>query len=166
VYERDDFPNSETVASTSTKRNWGPQQEGFALSLTLDRDTYRIDEEVPVHVACSRLTGDWAVMNRRLYPICDPKILVLDAAGEPVAARKTNAKEVLWVGGGRRLLTTIKAGVVVPFEESLVNPSGDFRPQRPGTYEVTAIWAPRDDDALFPVEAEVRSPLVTLHITD
>jgi hypothetical protein len=72
--------------SVTQEPKWGPQSSGFALSVTVDRDAYKLGQDVPLHIACIRNGQDWTVENVYYNPACAPHIEIVDSNGGPAAS--------------------------------------------------------------------------------
>lgn len=130
----------EILDPTTVVRKWGQRAKGTAADITLDRDTYRVGEDIPIHIAVEDFDA-----NLPLYawdPLWDPcmaiGIEVEDAAGHPVPPeqRMPNWSFCMGHGFGPR---PVAKGKVIPIERSLGG--AGWLPNRPGTYTLIVKWA-------------------------
>lgn len=143
------------------KPEWGPQSSGFALSVTVDRDTYKLGQDVPLHIACIRNGQDWTVEKVHYNPACAPDIQVVDSSGAPVA-RGLGRQQFR---GGPMSDRHVAAGEIVPGGTTLRD--AGLLPQAPGTYRVTATWyVPVGNLEPNPERVVVRSLPVTIEVAD
>jgi len=140
-------------------RKWGPTVDGFALSLTIDRGTYRLGRDVPLNLACARLDQDWIATSPMREPICTFQIDVDDGAGHVTTGR---APTVIF-GGGGRVTYNIEAGAALPSRGSLRD--ARLLPDHPGKYTISATWWPRDRSGASP-DIAVHSAPVTFEVVD
>lgn len=66
-------------------RKWGPKVKGVAVDITLDKDTYVVGEDVPLHLALENFDAPVPVYG--IDPLWDPfaaRVEVRDAAGRPL----------------------------------------------------------------------------------
>ena len=157
-------------------RKWGQRAKGTAVSLTLDRDAYRVGEDIPVHIALEDFDA-----STPLYawdPVWDPcmaiGIEIKDATGHrvPVEERLPNWSICTGHGFGPR---PVEKGRTITIEQSLRR-SG-WLPSRPGTYTLIVTWATcsgpdsKRDESPQKLAAEMRPYAValaaaTIHIVE
>ena len=78
--------------TAAKKRTWGPRAKGSAAEITLDKDTFRIGEDVRLHLAVENFDVEGSVYSAD--PVWDP----CDVAGHPEVERRCLYGEAL----GRR----------------------------------------------------------------
>jgi hypothetical protein len=128
------------IESTMILRKWGQRAKGTAADITLDKDTYRVGEDIPVHIAVEDFDA-----SGQLYawdPVWDPCLAVgielKDAAGHPVPPDERLPNRSICTGHGFGPRPVAK-GKVVPIEQSLG--AEGWLPSRPGTYTLIVMWA-------------------------
>ena len=126
-----------TVDTTTMPRHWGQLVKGIAVDVTLDKQTFALGENVPLHIALENFSGDVPVVG--MTPLWDPGMVVtvdvLDAWHHRI---EPSGRSGYYFGHGRWLL--YQKGVLVPMEESLKDEG--LLPTEPGTYTVTVTWSP------------------------
>ena len=142
-----------------TEPDWGPQADGFAVALAVERDRYQLGQDIPLHIACTRFGQGWTMTHNGLGSLCDATVTVADADGRPVKPTEERFRGGSYVP---QLAHVEKETVIRPPPLSLRRAA--FLPQVPGTYQLTAIWTARDDDVPDPEPVTVQSPPVTVHI--
>jgi hypothetical protein len=138
------------VPYDTTLRKWGRQVKGVAVDVTLDKETYKIGEDIPLHIAMENFSADVPILS--LSPIWTPCSLV----GVEVRNRQTG--QVLQPGGfictegGPGGLWRYVKGSAVRLEKSLKNEG--LLPAEPGMYSVTVKWQTYEgnDDTCNPCE--------------
>jgi hypothetical protein len=128
---------------------WGTPVDGFVVALSLDKEVYRVGDAVHVHLACSRLTGDWTALSVN-DSLCNAEIVLSNEDGSPVIpvppSNPNGLTECIYPGGSRRSdIVHVQQGVVLiedsfrhgPLSPACI-PEGFF--QRPGVYTTTAVW--------------------------
>lgn len=121
-------------------RRWGSTVKGVAVSLTLDQPLYEVGSDIPLHIALENVDSDTPIAAMDPYgdpPGVSVELKALD--GQPIP--KGNG--AFWTGHGFHHNFT--PGLVYPIELSLHTMG--FKPDRPGTYTVVAIWSPSKSGA-------------------
>jgi len=125
-----------TIDTTTMPRHWGPSVKGIAVDVTLDKQTFALGEDIPLHIALENFSADVPVVG--MTPLWDPGMVVTiqvrDACQNPI---KSSGRR-FYMGHGRWL--SYRRGVVVPMEETLKDEG--LLPAEPGTYTVTVTWSP------------------------
>jgi len=119
----------------SSARQWGPQVHGLAVSLTLDKETYALRRDIPLHIAMQNFAAGVPIFGDS--PIWDPpavKVEVRDACGVPL----TPSDEAIWTGHG--LCATYAPGQ--PVSNELTLRQMGLLPKVPGSYTVVVTWKP------------------------
>jgi hypothetical protein len=158
-------------------RVWGPQMKGFAVSLTTDRDTYKVGESIRLHLACTRFTSGWRVSGGDFYiHLCDPDFEIRDSKGQSIQLAEQHdlgngSFTMCWMEGGSSgpdVMYKMAKGDVIPEEKMLDNRTclsdAGFFIGKPDTYTMTAIWHASDYGLLHSVEADAKSMPVTFTI--
>lgn len=126
---------------TTIPRNWGPLTQGLRASVALDKETYRLGEDIPLHIAIQNLSSTLHVYS--VSPVWDPfwavGIEVLDSRGQPLPVTERMAPTGLMTGHGLGLRPFDK-GKLVPLEWSLGRLG--WLPKAPGEYTILASWCP------------------------
>jgi hypothetical protein len=122
-------------------RKWGARTKGIAADITLDKDTYRLGEDVPLHLAIANFDAEVPVYGSN--PIWEPcnvvSIEVEDADGHSLLANERFPGWRVCVGNAVGLMLYAK-GRVVPLEQTLGGEG--WLPNHPGTYAVVVSWNP------------------------
>jgi hypothetical protein len=123
------------VEGKFVRRDWGPSVEGIAVSLTLDKDSYDLGSDIPLHIALENFSSPTTIFA--MDPYMDPPgagLELQDSNGHPIP---------LGAGagfGGHGFCHPFLPGLVFPVELTLSQMG--FQPDRPGIYKVVAIWNP------------------------
>jgi hypothetical protein len=121
-------------------RRWGPLTKGLRIDVTLDKDTYRVDEEIPLHIAIEAMNPDVPVLSWDVVwdPCIAVSVKVLDDRGNevPLAERFNHTGVCFGHGFGPR---PFKAATIVPVEMRLRDMG--WLPKRPGNYTIVASWS-------------------------
>jgi hypothetical protein len=125
-----------TVDTTTMPRHWGPTVKGIAVDVTLEKHTYELGEDIPLHIALENFSADASVVG--MTPLWDfgsvVGIEVRDACQYRI--KRSGGR----FGMGHGLWMPYKQGVVVPMEDTVKNEG--LLPAGPGTYTVTVSWSP------------------------
>lgn len=108
-------------------RHWSPQVKGLAIDITLDKTTYNVDEEIPIHVALANFSAPEPVAADECFPVI---LNVRDVDGQRIR------------GYGRPFCITtatpiphlLSRGDIATYERA-VGPLS-----QPGLYTVTGTW--------------------------
>lgn len=122
-------------------RRWGTRVKGIAADITLDKDTYRVGEDVPLHLAIEDFDADVPVFawDALWDPCMVVGIEIRDAEGHPLQANERLPNWSICTGHGFGPRPIAK-GKIIPFERSLG--AEGWLPNHPGTYNVVITWAP------------------------
>jgi hypothetical protein len=125
----------------SISREWGTRVKGIAADVTLDKDTYRLGEDVPLHIAIENFEAEVPVYSMDIGgdPCEVVRIEVLDAVGHsvPPEARFPNMTVCTGHGWGPK---PYSKGQIFTLERTLANEG--WLPNHPGMYTVMVTWAP------------------------
>jgi hypothetical protein len=120
-------------------RTWAGRAQGVGVDVTLDKDTYHLGEDVPLHIAVENF--DAPVPIYATSPVWDPYmaigIEVRDATGRLLPENERYPSSTLWTGHGLGPVL-FPPGKQVPIERSLA--SQGWLPKRPGVYTVVVTW--------------------------
>jgi hypothetical protein len=149
------------VADPATiERKWGPRIKGLAVALALDKDTFELGHDIPLHIAMANFEAESSVFGS--YPIWDPPAVgveLRDSCGAPVQPQEG----AIWLGHG--LCGEYQRGKIVPNELSLRDMG--FLPKLPGSYTLIAIWRPSSSSTCaYPPYATVESAPVSFRVVD
>jgi hypothetical protein len=107
----------------------------------LDKDTYRIGEDVPLHLAIEDFDADVPLYT--WDPLWDPCMVVgievQDAAGHPLSADERFPDSSICTGHGFGP-RPFQKGKVVPLERTLR--AEGWLPNHPGKYTIVLTWSP------------------------
>ena len=126
---------------SNISRKWGPRVKGIAADITLDKDTFRVGEDVPLHLAVENF--DAPVPLYSWDPVWDPCMVigleVEDRDGHvlTVSQRLPQLSVCTGHGFGPR---PVAQGKVISLERTLGREG--WLPNQPGTYTVVITWAP------------------------
>jgi DNA invertase Pin-like site-specific DNA recombinase len=122
-------------------RVWGPRVNGVAADVSLDKTTYQLGEDVPLHLAVENFNAAGPV--RAWDPLWDPcsaiSIRVQDAHGNPLPDNARQGMN-LCSGHGFGPNKEFPQGKLYPIERSLTNEG--WLPKEPGTYTIVVTWTP------------------------
>lgn len=120
-------------------RKWQGMNKGVRVDVTLDKDTYTLSEDVPLHIAIEDF--DAPVPLYAIDPDWDPYvaigITVLDATGHPLPENLRYPIHTIWMGHGLGPRPFPK-GKVATLERTLATQG--WLPNRPGVYTVVFTW--------------------------
>lgn len=126
-------------SSDQNLRTWS-RQKGLAASVLLDRDTYRVGDDIPLHIAIANFGATDPIYS--WDPLWDPCISlgveVLDQSGKPIPESERFVYPPVYCNGhgfGPRLF---KQGRIASLEWSLKEMG--WLPKVPGTFTVVLSW--------------------------
>jgi hypothetical protein len=129
------------VDPATISRRWGPKVKGIAADITLDKDTYEVGEDIPLHLAVQNVDAEAPIYGPNI--VWDPcgivAIEVLDAAGRALGSNELMRPFGICSGHGFGPMVYEK-GKVIPLERKLAAERG--LPRKPGTYTIVVTWAP------------------------
>jgi hypothetical protein len=130
----------QTADPTLIQRRW-ERAKGIGADITLDKDTYRLGEDVPLHLAIEDFDADVPLYT--WDPLWDPCMVVgievKDAAGHPLPVNERFPNSSICTGHGFGPKPFAK-GKVVPLERELR--AEGWLPNHPGTYTIVLTWSP------------------------
>jgi hypothetical protein len=101
-------------------REWGTKVKGVAVDVTLEKDTYRVGENIPLHIAVEDFDAPFTIHT--WDPLWDPCVTigvrVLDLHGQPLAEDERFADRDLCMGHGFGPRPIAKRKVI-PIERTL-----------------------------------------------
>lgn len=122
-------------------RKWGPALKGVAADITLDKETFRVGEDVPLHMAIENF--DAAVPIYSWDALWDPCLVVAievrDTGGHPLPESERLPQSSICTGHGFGPRPVAK-DKVIPIERTLRKEG--WLPNHPGTYYVVMTWVP------------------------
>jgi hypothetical protein len=122
-------------------RKWGPRVRGIAADITLDKGTFRVGEDVPLHLAIENF--DAAVPLYSWDPLWDPCMVVgvevQYIRGHALSVNKRFPQRSVCTGHGFGP-RPVAQGKVIPLERTLGQEG--WLPNQPGTYTVVITWVP------------------------
>jgi uncharacterized protein DUF4232 len=113
---------------------WGPETAGIAVSLVLDKETYKTGEDIPLRINLENFRAAQEIGSGELPCDAGVTVDVRDASGTPVPE---HGRGMLCTGHGWQTGYPVGKPVMVG-ELTLAGMSA--LPERPGTYTVTATW--------------------------
>jgi hypothetical protein len=142
----------DVVSAVDIPRNWGNAAKGVRVDLTLDKLTYKLGENVPLHLATEDVSAPFpiydtpfvagrgvAISGLELPPSL--RVVVEDANGP------MKPKQMIWEGSFRPLPCPKAYPTAVPVPEETQLSSLGLLPDRPGVYRIYATWSPYTSDA-------------------
>jgi hypothetical protein len=124
-------------------RNWQGKVNGVGVDVTLDKDTYKLGEDVPLHIAVENF--DAPVPVYATSPVWDPYpaigVEIRDVLGRPLPEDERFAMQTFWTGHGLGPML-FPRGKLVTIERTLVGQG--WLPNRPGLYTVVVTWCTLD----------------------
>ena len=151
-------------------RKWAPEVKGIRADITLDKETFRAGEDIPLHMAIENL--DAAVPIYSWDAVWDPCMVVAievqDLDGHPLSASDRLPPWSICTGHGFGPRPVAK-DKIIPLERTLGKEG--WLPNHPGTYTVMMTWAPCYDpskhapsaDAATTIQAEKLTPYAVVH---
>jgi hypothetical protein len=130
--------------ASAISRKWGPRVKGVAADITLDKEAFRVGEDVRLHLAVEDF--DAVVPIYAWDPLWDPcqavGFEVRDALGQTLSAeeRFPNSSFCMGHGFGPR---PVAKGKVIPMERTLGEEG--WLPNHAGRYTIVVSWAPCAD---------------------
>ena len=152
------------------ERKWGPRVKGIGADITLDKDTFRVGEDVRLHPAVEDFAAEGTIYS--WDPVWDPCLVfgieVRDASGRALPEGERFAQRSVCTGHGFGPRPVVK-GKVVPMERALRDQG--WLPNHPGTYTVILTWAPcvGPEESKFTTQTELKPyavarAMATIHI--
>jgi TPR repeat protein len=132
-------------------RTWGPVKQGVHVALSLDKLTYAVGEDIPLHIAAQVVSSDQPVfaepdVRRGAFFSDFSGAFHLTLIGEDGVIVGNEAPsnlrfDGLWGSSGPAICPgSLKIGTVYPLERSAKRLN--LLPRRPGTYRVFVTWSP------------------------
>jgi len=134
------------VDVATMKRNWGATKLGMRADLTLDKLTYPLGQDIPLHIAIENVSNANPIYSEPFLP-SDPElsdamasihIVVQDEDG-PLQQFST-WDELDTSHGQIACPNRIEQGKTLTFEKSLARIG--LLPRAPGKYKITLTWSP------------------------
>lgn len=128
-------------------QNWGPVQQGVHVALSLDKLTYAVGEDIPLHIAAQVVSSE-----RPVYGVPDLMdqggfaaafhLTILGDDGVPVGNEDSSNLEERWLmrGGPIFCPSPLSPGKVSFLERSAKRLG--LLPTQPGTYRMFVTWSP------------------------
>ena len=130
--------------ASAIPRKWGPRVKGIAADITLDKETFRIGENVRLHLAVEDFDAEVPIYA--WDPLWDPCVAigleVRHASGNPLPADERFPNWSFCTGHGLGPRPVAK-GKAIPLERTLGEEG--WLPNHAGTYTIVVIWAPCAD---------------------
>ncbi len=123
------------VDPATIPRTWGPQTNGLAVSLFLDKDTYAVGEDVPLRMAVENFSAEASIASGELPCFAGITFEVQDSSGQLV--QPTGGGGLVCTGHGWTI--GYPKGKPVPVLGYTLRRLQAL-PESSGVYTVTAIW--------------------------
>ena len=117
-------------------RKWGPRARGVAVDITLDKETFLVGEDIPLHVAVENFDAKGPIYGLSECGIVG--IEVRDAGGRPLLYDERFSDISFCSGHGFGLMPYAR-GKISLLETTLR--SAGWLPNHVGTYTVTVSWS-------------------------
>jgi len=133
-------------------RKWGPHTKGIAVDVSLDKDTYKVGEDVPLHIALENFDSEVPVFGAS--PVWDPcsvvRVQVQDLQGRLVSENERYHDRFPCMGGGPIGPKLYAKGEFFSLEQRIRGQG--WLPNRPGVFTVVVDWptstGPADYEAM------------------
>ena len=139
--------------SPPMQENWGPTEQGVRVSLSLDKSTYAVGEEIPLHIKAQIVSAE-----RPLYAVPDRPtgaffmkwdfarafhLTIIDENGRIVGNDEPSNLHFVISGSSGPLVcpVALEVGHVYTLEQS-ANRKQRLLPTQAGTYRLTVTWSP------------------------
>ena len=144
---------SASAQSLPPKENWGPAKEGVHVSLSLDKLTYALGEDIPLHVAAQVLTDKrpvhavpdmpWGAFFAKWDFSRSFHLTIIDEQGLIIGNTYPSNIPLLVEGSSGPLLCQppLEAGRVYTLD-LFASRQQKTLPTKPGTYHLTVTWSP------------------------
>jgi len=138
-----------SVRAAEIKRNWGQIEKGIRVDFTVDKLTYSVGEDVPLHIAVENVSGNSRIYGEPFRPrpafgddgSSGIKVTVQDDDG-PLTPR--DSWGIGTSGGPSICPAPYPPGKPVQMEKTLHQVG--LLPSTPGTYKITVTWSPYTTD--------------------
>lgn len=147
------FGLSASAQNLPPKENWGPTKEGVHVSLSLDKLTYVLGEDIPLHIAAEVLSA-----KRPVHAVPDVPwgaffaksdfsrafhLTIIDEHGLIIGNNYSSNIPLLVEGSSGPALCQppLEVGHVYPLDLSASRKQKTL-PTQPGTYHLTVTWSP------------------------
>jgi len=134
------------VDGSDIPRKWGPAVMGVMVNATLDKDTFVVGEDVPLHLAVKNVDSEVPVYGSGLPDTsCNQRghfsIEVRDQSGQTLHPEERLQKATAYDGTMFcPIMSAYPKGSVIPIETTLANEG--WLPKHPGTYTVVVTLIP------------------------
>lgn len=128
----------QVIDPTQVERKWSGRDKGVWADITLDKTTYQVGQDIPLHIAIQNHDADVPIYSGD--PVWDPPPLgleVRDGLGRPLPAASRFESFSFWTGHGRGPIPYTR-GNTVTIEMSLRREG--WLPKQPGDYVVVVTW--------------------------
>jgi hypothetical protein len=137
-----------SAVAAKTDRTWGPISHGVRAFLSVDRLTYHLGEDVPLHISIENVSATQTIfdetpqMQSIFYggPTASIRLTVLDGEEGPLNPRFDMSSSVVEAGGLSTCPSPLLPGKPSSFEGSLSH--FGLLPSKPGAYKITVTWSP------------------------
>ena len=86
--EEQDKREEAALPPPSVPPQWGTASNGFAVSLRLDKNKYKVGEPIHAAIACTRYWQDWTRLGLDVTDLCTPILELRDMAGTPITLQQ------------------------------------------------------------------------------
>jgi hypothetical protein len=172
-----------------TPSNWGPTKDGVRIALSLDKQTYTVGEDVPLHIATQIVSATRPVYGEpdrpsgAFFARWDFSrafhLTITDEDGR-VVGNKDPSNLIFVISGSSGPIVCpapLDVGRIYTLDFS-ANGKQSLLPTQPGTYRITVLWSPytvsdppctnsegASDSEEFRPFVTVSSIPITIHIT-
>ena len=138
------------VTSASLPRRWGPEVKGLAVSLSLDKETYVLGEDVPLRLAVENFSAAADIVSGELPCSAGLRFDVRDSSGRAVQSPSHS------ICTGHGWSQSYPRGEIVPVPGLTLEGKG-YLPDQPGDYTVTVTWEAYSRTNWYPLAGPVVS---------
>lgn len=117
---------------STISRKWGLRVKGIAVDITLEKDTYEVGEDVPLHIAIENFDAGAPVfsMDPMWHPCSVVSIEVQDAEGRSLPPYERFPSASVCIGSGPLGPRPYEKGKIVPLERTLSRENFAAEPSR------------------------------------
>jgi hypothetical protein len=138
-------------SSPSTPDNWGPTQQSVRVSLSLDKSTYAVGENIPLYIKAKIESAErplYAIPDRPTFiknvPVARAfHLTIIDEKGRIVGNDEPSNLQYIASGSSGPVDCPVPLEVGRVYELGLpADRKHNLLPTLPGTYRLTVTWSP------------------------